>query len=152
MHARRIPRTKPNAIRPGLRAYFVATMAFIVAFAPVLGTMHRALVRHQVCEHGDLIELPNEELRAVASSVVEEGGHSATVAQAAGSAEHRHDHCSLSALGRTASAPPREPAQVTRIAESTVIVSIASDRWRALSILSLAPKTSPPVARAPRTA
>jgi hypothetical protein len=148
VRSRRPLRPKSGDLRQlAWRAWFATAMAAVVAAAPMLGTLHRAFVRHAVCEHGDLIELPDEQQAQRGSSQFEAGGRATRIGQASGTSVHQHDHCLVSALGRSAAGAPahgtifqRLTAQKSRIGPSEGVSRCA------LSILSLAPKTSPPIA------
>jgi hypothetical protein len=133
--------------RLGWRAWFVAAMATIIAVAPVLGSLHRAFVHHVVCEHGDLIELPDEQQAMSGSAQADESGRAATIGQEAVASVHQHDHCAVGALARSAaSAPAGERLFQRLLSQKCRFLTSESDRRCAQSILSLAPKTSPPVA------
>lgn len=128
----------------GWRAFLATAIALIVAVAPALGTLHRVLVRHQVCEHGDLIELPGEARAHVDSSAAEASGRSPTIDQSEGGAAHHHDHCSIASLGRAATMPDPGQAAMGACAERASVATMASQGGVPASILALAPKTSPP--------
>jgi hypothetical protein len=131
-------------------------MVTVLAVAPLLAILHRASVRHAVCEHGDLIEPAHGSEQAppdarAASSDVDEL-HLASGARWRGDeapAFHSHDHCPVATLARAG----------TAVAASTsIVVSVARGSQRELSeadgstvrgVLANAPKTSPPRVRLP---
>jgi hypothetical protein len=120
-------------------------IALIVAMAPALGTLHRVLVRHQVCEHGDLIEIPAEGWAHSDSPAAETRGRTPTIHQGEGGSEHRHDHCSIASLGRTATTSAAAQAALSAHSQRASVERIASQGGVRAAILAFAPKTSPPV-------
>jgi hypothetical protein len=128
-----------------LRAWMAATVALVVALAPLLGVLHRMFVPHLVCEHGDLIELQGERLgQSAAPSLDDHGERSRGVRQATGAAMHGHDHCSLAALARAGSMPTREPPPLLTLSTGAASRGFIDQQALYRSILLLAPKTSPP--------
>jgi hypothetical protein len=128
------------------KAFFVwlaPVVALVVGIAPALASLHRALVPHRVCEHGDLIELAQGPANPDGFSV-DEGSRSPSISANSADEQHRHDHCLLAALGRTLFAPPASQAGfvVTSVAQ-IARTEFAEPRFFQ-SILSFAPKTSPP--------
>jgi hypothetical protein len=120
------------------------SIALLVLAAQLAAFLHTSLVRHDVCEHGQLVESSGDVgLRPskVSESQVAVGSESGTSTQIA----EEHEHCALPALLRTPSlrtngvsieatvepsAPAPEPALVVANSQQPLV---------------RAPKQSPPV-------
>jgi hypothetical protein len=150
--ANRPARISKSIAMPGRRAWaawIVSILVVIVAWAPLLGTLHQALVRHVVCEHGDLIE-PDERAphadRALDVSSIHHGSESSNVSVSAaeGLASHEHSHCSVGTLARNVATVATSNATCALLAEDRPVSLAARDANPVRSVLSSAPKTSPP--------
>ena len=111
--------------------------------------LHLALVRHVTCEHGDLVEVgsrdaaPPRASREISS--IDEGDRSPGAEPGDGS-DGEHDHCD--ALGVR-----HRPTELSVHVPEAIVVDIDApralspgDEERPVSILALAPKSSPPSA------
>lgn len=114
--------------------HLVQPVAFAAFLAAQLGSIfHLGLVRHEVCEdHGELVE--------ATSSAADHH------APSSGATSERHEHCPLlvtSAHART-SAPIELVAPVMYEFAAEPSGASASEPTISVSVLSFAPKTSPP--------
>jgi hypothetical protein len=126
-----------------LFTWLAPVVALIVAVAPALASLHRALVPHLICEHGDLIEVAAEQPSPESSSF-EQGQRTPRITSNSAGEVHRHDHCLLAALGRAVSAAPRNRAVFLLRSVSQVLRTHSAEPPFQHSILLFAPKTSPP--------
>jgi hypothetical protein len=140
-------RRRRHATRAPLRA--LATLVAVLVGLSSFGQFaHFLLVPHAICaEHGELLELNEQDEHAVShvNASAEGSEHAATALV------EEHDHCQVLARGQ------REQAEPT---PATFALSTCADSAEELAIvggaavvslvpaLSLAPKTSPPVALA----
>lgn len=139
--------------RAGWAAWVASLTIFVVAWAPLLGTLHQALVRHVICEHGDLIE-PDElstrqahhanETTAPHLSDVDSGP---SVASGKGASLHEHSHCTVGTLARSVATVATSPGAGALMAEGRAVSLAARDANPVRSVLSGAPKTSPPASQ-----
>jgi hypothetical protein len=111
----------------------------------LFGVAHLARARHATCdEHGELVELSDQPsiaaTPALAQSRVEEAATLAT--------RHGHDHCTAAAhrQQRALSATCSGAAPAARAPAPSDPLALASPLTRALPLLLVAPKTSPPLA------
>ena len=137
------PYHRSRAAASALRV--VATLVALLLTLSSLGQVaHFLLVPHAICaEHGELLELSERDAHVGAGDA--EGSKEARVSTVPTSAEH--DHCQVLARGQRELALPVPPAlDIVRStgAETTLVVARQDAIFRALSPLSLAPKTSPP--------
>jgi hypothetical protein len=119
-----------------------------LAIAPLLGSLHRASVRHTVCEHGDLIEPEPGGLR---DSPAADGMASSAVSALQvdfAAALHVHTHCSAGMLAKNAFGLVARAG----VLACAVLVAPAEHLDPPVGyvrhILLNAPKTSPPSRRA----
>ncbi len=122
----------------------------VVAWAPLLGTLHQALVRHVVCEHGDLIE-PDERAQhhaphASTVTALHRADVDSRPSVAPGTAPslHAHSHCSVGTLARSAATVAAGSPAGALLERARAVSLAARDATAVRSILSSAPKTSPP--------
>src|SRR3954454_20029624 len=99
----RISKSQPTSFRRAAWGAWIASLTIVVvALAPFLGTLHQALVRHVVCEHGDLIE-PDERGAHAAhvapvTALTDQADVQGGPAVASGpnrSSNHGHSHCTV---------------------------------------------------------
>lgn len=137
-----------KAIGVGLRA-LAALVALLLGVTSLGEATHFLVVPHAICaEHGELVEL-----RQGASEAHE---HDETDAQKApasapASGDVEHDHCDVVAQAQREQLLPPLPAfEVPGAGDASVSVAVALEPRveRPLDLLRLAPKTSPPRARA----
>jgi hypothetical protein len=144
-------------MRARWQAWLASLTVTVLAVAPLLSIFHHASTRHTVCEHGDLIEPDHSDghgpesiatgTRRAASDDARFNGATAIRADSM-LAIHGHAHCTVGTLARagTGVIPP------TSLVTSSQSVALPELGERALprvrSILSSAPKTSPPRSRA----
>jgi hypothetical protein len=149
MFASRRRASDPALLRSGLGAWVAGLIIVVVAWAPFLGTLHQAFVRHVVCEHGDLIETDDgtkppahaDERRSLDDDL----GAVSTVNPSSGSAVHGHNHCSVGTLARSVATISTTQARGILVAEGRPVSLAARDAEPVRSVLTSAPKTSPPV-------
>jgi hypothetical protein len=150
----RIPRSPvTSSRRAGWAAWVASLTILVVAWAPLLGTLHQALVRHVICEHGDLIE-PDElgtrparhanETTAPHQSDADSGP---SVASGTGASLHEHSHCSVGTLARSVATMATSSGTGALMAEGRAVSLAARDANPVRSVLSGAPKTSPPASQ-----
>src|SRR6185436_20986641 len=86
-----------SARRRGWVAWVASLTVLLVAWGPLLGTLHQTLVRHVVCEHGDLIETEERGQHDPSATAARESseGSSTSVETGSGPSAHDHTHCSL---------------------------------------------------------
>jgi hypothetical protein len=129
----------------------LATLVALLLTASSLGQVaHFLLVPHAICaQHGELLELQEQRAHLQAAQHPDESdkklAHAST--QEAASA---HDHCQVLARGqREQSLPPAPPSTLHPLlfAEFITISAAQVGAAKALTLLSQAPKTSPPRAR-----
>lgn len=128
-------------------AWLALLVLSVFASGSVFGTLHRAFVRHVVCEHGDLVEVEHHgaSFESVARGV--EAGGRGLAQLSAGSVldEHDHAHCFVGVVARS----------LATFAGCVMLACMLSSREgaraRARDLLSprslllfFAPKTSPP--------
>jgi hypothetical protein len=126
--------------RRGWAAWIASITIVIIAWAPLLGTLHQALVRHVVCEHGDLIEL--SPAPAAATHASESAGPA--VGAGDGRATHGHDHCSVGTLAKNVATVITSSSLGALLTLDRPVSLAARDANPVRSVLSNAPKTSPP--------
>jgi hypothetical protein len=138
---------KSFAIRSRRWTAWIASLTIlVVAWAPLLGTLHQALVRHVVCEHGDLIE-PDEQGHHEALILTtrdSSDSSSASIESGAGASSHDHTHCSMGTVGRSVATLSTRSMVGALLAEDRPVSLAARDANPVRSVLSSAPKTSPP--------
>jgi hypothetical protein len=130
----------------GWAPWIASLTIFIVAWAPLLGAIHQAQVRHVVCEHGDLIE-PDERGAHVSNHapvVASNDGSRPSVSAGLGSVSHEHSHCSVGTLARNVATLDTSNSAGALLAEDRPVSLAARDADPVRSVLSSAPKTSPP--------
>jgi hypothetical protein len=150
-HQTRISKSRPRSLgRAGWGAWVASLTIVIVAWAPLLGTLHRAFVRHVVCEHGDLIEPDERGAHPVhpspAATFAQPAGDNAdaAVTRGGGRSVHGHDHCTVGTLARSVAPLATSSPAGALLAEGRAVSLAARDANPVRSILSSAPKTSPP--------
>jgi hypothetical protein len=136
--------------RPLLRRWvwpqFAAALVLILG--QLLGAVHLAVVRHLVCEHGELIHASDvgtsgwalSELSDSFGNTVEKPASNAVRAPA------EHEHCLLQALRRESM--PRGRAALVPLAvlePARACAAVEGPEGSDLPLLRLAPKHSPPV-------
>ncbi|HEY6080375.1 MAG TPA: hypothetical protein VIW29_16285 [Polyangiaceae bacterium] len=130
----------------------LAALAALLLAASSLGQVaHFLLVPHAICaEHGELLELHDGEHRAAEAGAEALTPDDATSPRAAApDAVESHDHCQLLARSQRELALPVATAFEAPLAPSVCAPSLlhaAAEPTGQLAALSLAPKTSPPVA------
>lgn len=127
----------------------MATLVAVLVGLSSLGQFaHFLLVPHAICvEHGELLELDEQESHA-ATHASSEPDHAAHASSELGG---EHEHCQLLARGQREQAEPTPPPVVVLPASAVVSALPLPPRgavFEAISALSLAPKTSPPIALA----
>jgi len=140
--------------RAGWGAWIASLTIVVVALAPFLGTLHQALVRHVVCEHGDLIEPDERGAHAAhaapaAALTYQADVHRGPVA-ASGTgnpSNHGHSHCTVGTLARSVASLATSSPAGALLAEGRAVSLAARDANPVRSILSSAPKTSPPASQ-----
>jgi hypothetical protein len=147
--ANRLTRISKSIAMPARRAWAAWVASFlvlIVACAPLLGTIHQALVRHVVCEHGDLIEPDDRAPHADHAVAALHGAESSRTSVTAGNgpASHEHSHCSVGTLAKNVATVATSSAACALLDEDRPVSLAARDANPARSVLSTAPKTSPP--------
>lgn len=136
-----------HAARPLL--YVVATVVALAAH--LLGLGHMAIVAHARCEHGELVhgEHEHEAGAAARSSEAAPGAPSSAGPSPAvdpGGASDDHEHCDPFAVMPATVSVTAACGDVTLLDAGLLPWSVrASAGTRVQSILSLAPKSSPPV-------
>ena len=138
----RAPRRSP---RFALRGLPLVLLTLALLFAQGNRVFHELLVRHAVCEHGDLIhqEALGEPSAPTAPAATSDD-HDAALSQGQGHDPSEHDHCDAkSVLHRLAQVGPSvAPASLLHLAPLSL-----SGEHRAsppIALLHLAPKSSPP--------
>jgi hypothetical protein len=150
--ARKAGRRK--ATPPLLRA--LALLVALLLVGSSLGQIaHFLLVPHTLCEHGELVEVHGAAADAEADSHAKahgtaksQPGHHDSQPSGTGSAE-AHDHCQqLARAQRDLALPVAEASAPVALPGAPLRTSFFDDsqRFAPLAALSLAPKTSPPVA------
>jgi hypothetical protein len=122
--------------RPRLAAA-AAVALFVVG--QLLALSHEAESRHVTCaEHG-------EQLEAIALDGHDDGCGQKHLIGVDGDTGGDHEDCSILRLLRTSTRTSHGIAiQVATISVATVDISVTLDRVRAIDVLLVAPKTSPP--------
>jgi hypothetical protein len=142
-----------SARRGGWGAWLASLTIFVVAWAPLLGTLHQAFVRHVLCEHGDLIEPdgrgPRPAHHAPETMAPHPWGVSGgpSVAAGTGPSLHAHSHCSVGTLARSVATVATSSVAGALVAEGRAVSLAARDANPVRSVLSSAPKTSPPASQ-----
>ena len=110
------------------------TALVLIVCAQLGGAAHEAAVRHVACAHGEMVEAPDMDPSPA--------GETRFVRAGSGGA---HEHCAIASALRHHSTQPRIAAITTAptIAAPTVTLA-AAVAPRAISVYSIAPKTSPP--------
>jgi hypothetical protein len=124
--------------RPTLPAA-IAVVVFVVG--QLLALHHESTARHVTCaEHGEELEAPD-----LGASLDDGCGHSHWVGvEGGGSADHQD--CAVARLLRTSASAPDAPHvhHVLALAEAVAATPVVTAA-RAIDVLLIAPKTSPPV-------
>src|SRR5882757_3299452 len=102
----RISKSRPMSLRrAGWGAWIASLTIVVVALAPLLGTIHQALVRHVVCEHGDLIEPDERGAHAAPAAALthqaDVHGGPAVASGTSNPSNHGHSHCTVGTLARS---------------------------------------------------
>jgi len=119
--------------------FATAVIALVVVVAAQLaGAAHEAAVRHVACaQHGELIEAPELDPSREAPAGEEHFGRAGTGGD--------HEHCVLASALRQHGISTRPPVvAATSIAIAPLLAPPIDGATPARSIISLAPKTSPP--------
>jgi hypothetical protein len=118
----------------------LTTLALLLAQGPLL--LHLLLVPHRTCEHGELVELARARIPAPAAQVPR-SDHPQVDLDRAGCGSH--EHCDALALRHRLPEvePSVGPATLLRI--DPIATAGARAERRPVALLSLAPKSSPPV-------
>jgi len=145
----RISKCRPTSLRrAGWAAWIASLTIFVVVLAPFLGTLHQALVRHVVCEHGDLIEPDERGAHATPATELtyqaDAHGGPAVASGTSGPSNHGHSHCTVGTLARSVAALAQSSPAGALLAEGRAVSLAARDANPVRSVLSSAPKTSPP--------
>lgn len=137
------------AVRPPrlLRMLIVWVATLIVAAGPIAGMAHFIAVPHTLCEHGELVDLAGHR-GDIAPTVDSRSGIASASTGRSILLSAGHDHCAVAAAGRCAAANTGlSDGCATRV---PLAARAQGDQRSAppagASILSLAPKTSPPLA------
>lgn len=138
-------RRRRSATRGTLRA-LATLVAALVGLSSLGQFAHFFLVPHAVCvEHGELLELDEQESHA--ASHASPGSDQSAHAESELAPEH--EHCQLLARGQREQAEPTPPAVAVLPAAAAVLTVPLLARsvvFDAVPPLTLAPKTSPPIA------
>jgi hypothetical protein len=114
-----------------------------VLFSQLVQLAHFALVEHAVCEHGDLV---HESAVKHAGTRDTARGEGAGLRSAAPSGAGEHEHCGARALPFRGAEIGPSCAEPTLLASIEIPAQAAQPERRPLAPLSLAPKSSPPLA------
>jgi hypothetical protein len=123
-------------------AYFALFSTFLVVCGPIAKSAHFVLVSHTVCEHGELVHGEASSASTHSTSRTEvSGGES----DSHGSADH--EHCATASQTRASTAPTTHVATIVLApGPASVVLTAGETTWvSSRSILSRAPKTSPPL-------
>jgi len=133
----------PAARRRPLRVLLIA-LGLLIAQGPIL--LHLLLVQHVTCEHGELVEVRRPRVSSRhAGHRIAKRSDAPTLTE--GTADRPgHDHCDVVAMRHRIPdvAPPVAAASLVWVELATIDGARAEQR--AVPILSLAPKGSPPAA------
>jgi hypothetical protein len=127
----------------GWRGLWACVIALLVATSPVASLLHRALVPHVICEHGDLVEPGQSTSPPDARSVAQGDGSTRTI-QSASPSNHGHDHCSVGTLARNAHITLTPQLALSARIEPELALFRPPSKAEARLLLLIAPKTSPP--------
>lgn len=126
-----------------LRLLATLTLALGVLFSQLVQLAHFALVEHAVCEHGDFV---HESAVKQAAARDAAPGERADLRSAAPLGASEHEHCDARALPFQGAEIGPSCAEPTLLALIEIPAQAAHPERRPLAPLSLAPKSSPPVA------
>ncbi len=149
MRSRRVARSRTAAgTRAAARKHplhvLLIALGLLIAQGPIL--LHLLLVQHVTCEHGELVEVRRAHVSSRhAVHRIAKPSDASTLTE--GSADRPgHEHCDVVAMrhGLPEVAPPVAAASLVWVALATIDGERAEQR--AVPILSLAPKGSPPAA------
>jgi hypothetical protein len=133
--------------RAALIAWFASLTVAVLVSAPLLAIFHQISVRHEVCEHGELVESGPAPLNAMTASWAERTAERARGPAVRGESEeiiHGHDHCSLGTLAKNSVGTVNGVAWLDFSSTSTFSRSFARKLFTVRDLLFNAPKTSPP--------
>ena len=135
MRARAVARSK------GRRAHASWLVVLATLLTHLFSVGHMVVFSHTRCEHGELVHAGHDHAKS-ARGGHERGHDTATQGESVGD----HDHCQASGVMPGVVATPEVCAPLTMLDESLLPWSIRdASAVRPESILSLAPKSSPPV-------
>ena len=124
-------------------------LAFVLVVSQASAWFHAAAIAHVAClEHGEAVHRPSVPAGGARATDPPDQGHPglrADLAVASG-----HDHCANAALLRWRDVALTAPPTLARPVDGSRSLTFASvrDRTHAIPVYRLAPKTSPPRARA----
>ena len=129
-----------------LPAIIASAVAWLLAVGPILGFAHYAFVKHGVCEHGELIHLDSGAETTHQEQSTDALKIKAIRDSSRGHSTDAHDHCGAPGFSQRQHAfvPARAEIRITSLAACDSVARTADVACRAESILSIAPKTSPP--------
>ncbi|HEX4458213.1 MAG TPA: hypothetical protein VIA18_09585 [Polyangia bacterium] len=122
----------------------VGSFAVLALVAQLATVAHLALVTHVTClEHGELVDVPAPAAAGVAGDSPRAEAHVVAAQQS----QHGHDHCPIAALRRQRVLPQsRAHARSIVTAETRHDwLAAPAESARAIALLDVAPKTSPPL-------
>jgi hypothetical protein len=129
-------------MRPAMK-YLAALFLFLVLLGRIAGIMHFAFVRHATCaDHDELVHLSE----AAEPSTGQSNNRELGLENVATPNAHHHDHCLAQLRLRDAAVlDARSAASLEGVALAVASPRFASAPPLALSVLHIAPKTSPPI-------
>jgi hypothetical protein len=133
-------------VRAPMRFRASAGLVALLALTAQLGSaVHLALVSHVACpDHGELVEVATPRSADRASDATRSA---ALALDSSPAAAHGHDHCAIATFRREQSAAPRGHAAALPVPRSIASLVHLPDASPppAIALLSLAPKSSPPL-------
>lgn len=141
MDRRRGSRLGAPAAPRGVALSILVLVALVASMLSQIG--HFMLVRHSLCEHGDIVHVEGG-AREVASSAREERGREPVATQGAAAHEGEHEHCDGNALRCRVDAAPPFALDALLLTFAPEPVTPERAEVRAVDALALAPKSSPP--------
>ena len=123
----------------------ILLIALGLLFAQVPSLLHLLLVPHATCEHGDLVEQPQWGAGAPASPGVVQDEHRSDRPQVTAAHGSGHDHCDALAVRHRLPEVGVSVAAASLLSIEPVAERGERGETRPVPLLSLAPKSSPPV-------
>jgi hypothetical protein len=131
-------------MRHRIRA-LAAAVILILAGGQALGALHQLLVPHEICaEHGHFVHGQGEASGSLGST---KGAEKPAISSSSGPESHEHHDCCLAARSRDERAVVPVASltiEVAALAAQQPVADDASTPLSGRSILSFAPKQSPP--------